>query len=274
MPGVVAVVTARDVMEWTTTLPHGAADRRFAADRNHNATARQSAFPGRSGRLRCGDRPLYGGGCSRDRRDRIRGAADSTRFARCCACRRAAGRRARSRAIWSRIRASRRAMSRRACNAHCVVEASFSQHRQTHLPIETRGCLAIWDEGREHLAFHIGNQVPHPLRTQLAARLRLSESQVTVISPDVGGGFGQKIALYREELTVAALARELRRPVRWREDRMENLQASCHAREQNCRVRAGVDARRPDSGARHSPSRRISALIASTRRTIWRGSSP
>ena len=127
-------------------------------------------------------------------------------------------------------------------SAHAVVEASFSQHRQTHLPIETRGCVAVWDGGREHLTFHIGNQVPHPLRTQLAARLRLSESQVTVISPDVGGGFGQKIALYREELTVAALARHLRRPVHWREDRMENLQASSHAREQTCRVRAGVDA--------------------------------
>jgi carbon-monoxide dehydrogenase large subunit len=126
--------------------------------------------------------------------------------------------------------------------AHTIVEASFAQHRQTHLPIETRGCIAVWDGGREHLTFHIGNQVPHPLRTQLAARLRLSESQVTVISPDVGGGFGQKIALYREELTVAALARHLRRPVRWREDRMENLQASSHAREQTCRVRAGVDA--------------------------------
>ncbi len=125
--------------------------------------------------------------------------------------------------------------------AHMVVEASFAQHRQTHLPIETRGCLAIWDPGREHLTFHIGNQVPHPLRTQLAARLRLSEAQVTVIVPDVGGGFGQKIALYREELTVAALARHLRRPVRWREDRMENLQAASHAREQTCRVRAGVD---------------------------------
>lgn len=125
--------------------------------------------------------------------------------------------------------------------AYAVAEISFRQHRQTHLPIETRGCLAIWDSGREHLTFHIGNQVPHPLRTQLAARLRLSESQVTVISPDVGGGFGQKIALYREELTVAALARHLRRPVRWREDRLENLQASSHAREQTCRVRAGVD---------------------------------
>jgi aerobic carbon-monoxide dehydrogenase large subunit len=126
--------------------------------------------------------------------------------------------------------------------AHAVVEASFAQQRQTHLPIETRGCTAIWDNGRERLTFHTGNQVPHPLRTQLAARLRLSESQVTVSVPDVGGGFGQKIPLYREELTVAALARHLRRPVHWREDRMENLQASCHAREQTCRVRAGVDA--------------------------------
>ena len=125
--------------------------------------------------------------------------------------------------------------------AHAIVEASFSQHRQTHLPIETRGCLAVWDAGREHLTFHVGNQVPHPLRTQLAARLRLSESQVTVICPDVGGGFGQKIALYREELTVAALSRHLRRPVRWREDRLENLQAASHAREEVCRVRAGVD---------------------------------
>ena len=125
--------------------------------------------------------------------------------------------------------------------AGVVVEASFRQQRQTHAPIETRGCCAIWDQGRRHLTMHIGNQVPHPYRTQLARRLRLSESQVTVISPDVGGGFGQKIALYREELTVAALARELRRPVRWREDRNENLIAASHAREDVVRTRAAVD---------------------------------
>lgn len=126
--------------------------------------------------------------------------------------------------------------------AHRVVESRFWQHRQTHVPIETRGCIALWDEGREHLTFHVGTQVPHPYRTQLANRLRLSESQVTVISPDVGGGFGQKITLYREELAVAALARELRRPVRWREDRFENLTASTQAREDFCRTRAAVDA--------------------------------
>ncbi|HTH62646.1 MAG TPA: xanthine dehydrogenase family protein molybdopterin-binding subunit [Paraburkholderia sp.] len=125
--------------------------------------------------------------------------------------------------------------------AHRVVEACFDQQRQTHVPIETRGCVAVWDLGREHLTFHVGTQVPHPLRTQLAARLSLDESQVTVISPDVGGSFGQKIALYREELTVAALARALRRPVRWREDRLENLTAAANSREDFCRTRAAVD---------------------------------
>ena len=124
--------------------------------------------------------------------------------------------------------------------AHAVVEASFSQHRQTHVPIETRGCAAVWDPGRAHLTFHAGNQVPHPLRSMLAMRLGIAETQVTVISPDVGGGFGQKIALYREELTVAALARHLRQPVRWREDRAENLMAASHARENLCRTRASV----------------------------------
>lgn len=125
--------------------------------------------------------------------------------------------------------------------AYRVVEATFQQQRQTHVPIETRGCAAVWDAGRDHLTFHIGTQVPHPLRTQLAQRLTLSESQVTVISPDVGGSFGQKIALYREELTVAALSRHLKRPVRWREDRLENLTAAANSREDFCRTRAAVD---------------------------------
>jgi carbon-monoxide dehydrogenase large subunit len=126
--------------------------------------------------------------------------------------------------------------------AHRVVEARFSQHRQTHAPLEPRGCCAVWDPGRQHLTMHIGNQAPHPYRTQLAARLGLSESQVTVVCPDIGGAFGQKIALYREELTVAALARELNHPVRWRESRGENLLAASHAREQAVRTRAAVDA--------------------------------
>ncbi|HTJ59291.1 MAG TPA: xanthine dehydrogenase family protein molybdopterin-binding subunit [Devosiaceae bacterium] len=129
----------------------------------------------------------------------------------------------------------------RARDAHRIVEASFYLHRHTHVPMETRGCAAIWDEGREHLTMLTGNQAPHPLRSQLASRLKLSESQITVNTADVGGAFGQKITLYREELTVAALARELKRPVRWREDRSENLMAASHARENLCKTRAAVD---------------------------------
>ena len=79
------------------------------------------------------------------------------------------------------------------------------------------------------------------MRTALAARLSLTELQVTVISPDIGGAFGQKIALFREELCVAALSRCLQRPVRWREERGENLLSAAHAREQVVETRAAVD---------------------------------
>ncbi|MGG5823464.1 xanthine dehydrogenase family protein molybdopterin-binding subunit [Falsiroseomonas sp. HW251] len=121
-----------------------------------------------------------------------------------------------------------------------VVEARFGQHRQTHAPLEPRGCLARWDAGREHLTLEVGTQAPHPYRTALAARLGLREWQVTVVSPEMGGGFGQKIVPMREELACAAAARLLGRPVRWRETRGENLTASLHAREETIVTRAAV----------------------------------
>jgi carbon-monoxide dehydrogenase large subunit len=123
-----------------------------------------------------------------------------------------------------------------------IVEARFSQHRQTHAPLEPRGCIADWDAGRQHLTFRTGTQAPHPLRTALATRLRLKETQVTVISPDVGGGFGLKIALLREELAVAAIAMAFARPVRWQEERGENLIAALHAREEMIVTRTAVQA--------------------------------
>ena len=166
------------------------------------------------------------------------------------------------------------AVEQRMQGAFAVVEASFTQHRQTHFPIETRGCLAVWDGGREHLTFHIGNQVPHPLRTQLAARLRLSESQVTVISPDVGGGFGQKIVLYREELTVAALARHLATAGAL----ARRSHGEFAGREPCARAdlphAGGRRSRRPHRGARPRDRARISAPTASIRPTISRASSP
>jgi carbon-monoxide dehydrogenase large subunit len=124
--------------------------------------------------------------------------------------------------------------------AHRVVHARFHQGRQTHAPMEPRGCLAHWLPGDETLTFWHSTQIPHPVRSALAARLGIPESAVRVIAPDVGGGFGQKIPLYREELTAAAASRLLGRPVRWIETRRENLLASLHAREDIVDVRAAV----------------------------------
>jgi carbon-monoxide dehydrogenase large subunit len=121
-----------------------------------------------------------------------------------------------------------------------IVEARFHQGRQTHAPLEPRGCLASWIPGEETLTFWHSTQIPHPMRSALAARLGLAESAVRVITPDVGGGFGQKIPLYREELATAAASRLLGRPVRWIETRRENLMSALHAREDIVDVRAAV----------------------------------
>ena len=125
-------------------------------------------------------------------------------------------------------------------NADRVVAVRFHQGRQTHAPLEPRGCVASWLPGDDSLTFWHSTQIPHPMRSALAARLRLPESAVRVITPDVGGGFGQKIPLYREELTTAAASRLLGRPVRWIETRRENLLAALHAREDIVDVRAAV----------------------------------
>jgi carbon-monoxide dehydrogenase large subunit len=123
-----------------------------------------------------------------------------------------------------------------------VVETRFGQHRQTHVPMEPRGVLAIWDAGREHLTMRVGTQAPHPYRSAVAARLGLKEFQVTVDSPEMGGGFGQKIIPLREDLCLAAASRLLNRPVRWRETRGENLTAAMMAREEIVSTRAAVSA--------------------------------
>src|SRR5262244_3662977 len=123
-----------------------------------------------------------------------------------------------------------------------VVTVRFQQGRQTYVPMEPRGCLASWLLGDETLTFWHSTQIPHPMRSALAARLGIPESSVRVITPDVGGGFGQKIPLYREELATAAASRLLGRPVRWIETRRENLLAALHAREDIVDVRAAVKA--------------------------------
>ena len=122
-----------------------------------------------------------------------------------------------------------------------VVEVGFASARLSALPMEGRVCLAEWDDRDDQLVVYVSTQVPHQVRTGIARCTGLAERQVRAIAPDVGGGFGLKCVVGREEIVVAALAHRLRRPVRWAEDRQESLTASFHGRQQEYDVRAAFD---------------------------------
>ena len=127
-------------------------------------------------------------------------------------------------------------------DAETTVSATFSSARLAALPLEGRACLAEWDDRDDQLVMHVSTQVPHQVRSGVAQALGLPERSIRVIAPDVGGGFGLKCVVGREEVAVAAAALRLRRPVRWTEDRQENLTAAFHGHEQRYQVRAAFDA--------------------------------
>jgi aerobic carbon-monoxide dehydrogenase large subunit len=119
------------------------------------------------------------------------------------------------------------------------VTAEITMCRATALPLEGRGVVARADGGV--LTVWSGTQVPSLLRAGLAACLDLAPERIRVVVPDTGGGFGQKMHVYPEDVVVAALALRTGRPVKWIEDRRENLTAATQAR--GDRVRAELAAR-------------------------------
>ncbi|WP_432045644.1 xanthine dehydrogenase family protein molybdopterin-binding subunit [Streptomyces asiaticus] len=126
--------------------------------------------------------------------------------------------------------------------APCVVHVDVRTGRQNALPLETRGAVAQWDAREEQLVLHTCTQTPHQVRTVASRCLRLDERAVRVIVPDMGGGFGLKCVVGREEIAAAAAALRLGRPVKWIEDRKDALSASFLAREQHYTARAAFDA--------------------------------
>lgn len=108
-------------------------------------------------------------------------------------------------------------------------------------PLETRGVVARWDAVDGQMTVWTSTQMPHAARDGIAAALQLPASQVRVVTPDVGGGFGLKGALYPEEIVAAWLARRTNRPVRWVEDRREHFHAALHDRLQTHEIEAAVD---------------------------------
>jgi carbon-monoxide dehydrogenase large subunit len=119
-------------------------------------------------------------------------------------------------------------------SADVVVDETFYMGRQSALPLEPRGCVASFDESG--LTVWSSTQCPHILRSTLAELLAIPEPRIRVIAPDVGGGFGLKYQIYREEVLVAWLARALRRPVKWREDLREQLASATHSRDKRVRL--------------------------------------
>jgi carbon-monoxide dehydrogenase large subunit len=123
------------------------------------------------------------------------------------------------------------------------VTRTYRTARQSMNPMEGKACLAHWDTRMEQLVLYSSTQVPHMVRDAVCDALQLRRSQLRVVAPDVGGGFGYKCILQAEEVLVCWLAMRLRRPVRWLEDRREHLIAAANAREQSYTVTAFADAR-------------------------------
>src|SRR5262249_27717770 len=112
---------------------------------------------------------------------------------------------------------------------------------QVMSPIECRGFIAQWDARLSHLIVHAATQFPHVVRTGLSEVLQIAEAQIRVISPDVGGGFGYKALLAAEEVCLCWLAMRCGYPVRWLEDRREQLTANANCREHHYRMTAYAD---------------------------------
>jgi carbon-monoxide dehydrogenase large subunit len=122
-----------------------------------------------------------------------------------------------------------------------VVTRTFRQCRQTNVPMETRGLIVSWDPYGQHLRIWSSTQNPFEIRAYAARLLGINEALIRVTMGDVGGGFGQKVVVSRDETNVILTGYKLGRPVKWIEDRRENLIAANQAREELVTVSFATD---------------------------------
>ncbi|HEX2319805.1 MAG TPA: xanthine dehydrogenase family protein molybdopterin-binding subunit [Streptosporangiaceae bacterium] len=122
-------------------------------------------------------------------------------------------------------------------DCEAVVSHTFTNQRVAPAPMESRAAAAVWEDGR--LISWIPNQGAQGSRDDFIKYLNLEESQVRVITPDVGGAFGAKFGADPEHVLVAWAAKQLGRPARWTETRFENLVAMTHGRAQRHTITIG-----------------------------------
>ena len=125
-------------------------------------------------------------------------------------------------------------------DADRIIDFHIDVHRHQNVPMEGRGCVASYDADLGVMTMYAATQSVHVTKIAVAMRLGMEQDEVRVLAGDIGGSFGLKIGASREELAVAAASRLVGRPVKWVEDRGENLTASGQAREESFDVRAAV----------------------------------
>lgn len=112
-----------------------------------------------------------------------------------------------------------------------TLKRRYRQQRVVPAAMEPRGALAQELPGTGELTLWTSTQIPHVARLTLAGVVGVPEARLRVIAPDVGGGFGSKLDVYAEEALCLALARRLKRPVKWIEERSEAFGATIHGRD-------------------------------------------
>jgi carbon-monoxide dehydrogenase large subunit len=121
-------------------------------------------------------------------------------------------------------------------NAAITVTRKIRTARHCMLPMEGRGVIAYRDLRLGYLTLITSTQFPHSVQTGLCECLGFAHGRVRIISPDVGGGFGYKGLLCREEVALGWLAQRVDYPVRWLEDRREHLTANANCREHHYQI--------------------------------------
>ena len=116
-------------------------------------------------------------------------------------------------------------------NAEVVAEELVVYQRVHPCPLETCGCVASMDKVNGKLTIWGTFQAPHAVRTVASLITNIPEHNIRIVSPDIGGGFGNKVGVYPGYICAAVASIVLGRPVKWIEDRMENLSATSFARD-------------------------------------------
>jgi aerobic carbon-monoxide dehydrogenase large subunit len=116
--------------------------------------------------------------------------------------------------------------------ADVIVKQRYVQQRCIPNAIETRATVATQEPGHQGYVVYSATQVPHLAKIVLSLSTGIPENEIRVVAPDVGGGFGSKLNIYREEILALVLTKRLGVPIKWVEDRSENYLATIHGRGQ------------------------------------------